>query len=49
MRLLIFLLAALLALVGVGLAAGGLYLASLGGSIYYLLCGIAYVVAAYLA
>jgi quinate dehydrogenase (quinone) len=48
MRLLIFLLAALLALVGVGLAAGGLYLASLGGSIYYLLCGIAYVVAAYL-
>ena len=48
MRVFINLLAVLLALIGLGLAAGGLYLASLGGSVYYLLCGVAYVAAAYL-
>lgn len=37
-----------LGLMGLGLLAGGAYLASLGGSIYYLITGLAYVIAAVL-
>ena len=37
--------AALVALIGLGLLLGGMYLAALGGSLYYLLAGLAYLIA----
>lgn len=37
--------AGLVLLVGLGLLLGGLYLATLGGSLYYLLAGVAYLIA----
>ncbi len=49
MKLLARLYLIVLALIGLGLAAGGAWLISLGGSIYYLAAGILYIVAAFLA
>jgi quinate dehydrogenase (quinone) len=37
--------AALVALMGLGLLLGGIYLATLGGSLYYVLAGLAYLIA----
>lgn len=49
MRLLARLFAAILLLIGLGLALGGAWLAALGGSPYYVLVGLAYMAAAFLA
>lgn len=48
MKLLARLYAIVLALIGVGLAGGGLWLITLGGSLYYAIAGLAYLVAALL-
>jgi len=48
MKLLAWLYAIILALIGLGLAAGGGWLISLGGSAYYLIVGIVYLIAALL-
>lgn len=48
MRLLGRLFAIVLALIGVGLVVGGVWLISLGGSVYYAIVGIAYLAAAFL-
>src|SRR5258706_12391016 len=37
--------AALVVLMGLGLLLGGIYLATLGGSLYYVLAGLAYLIA----
>ena len=37
--------AALVVLMGLGLLLGGVYLATLGGSLYYVLAGLAYLIA----